>query len=647
MPRTLPHGTWPSPIDGHAVAASGARYGDMVATDDAVLFTKPDPDTSAMSLHRWTPGEGTTALADSLDVRSRVHEYGGGAIMAGHAMVVVVDFEEQRLWRVDGTTATALTPDTQSRVRFAAGQFVDADTLVVVRETHDDSTRAEGVVNELVVVDVGDGSQSVVVTGHDFIGDPAVGSDGRVAWVTWEHPHMPWDETTLWAGRIVGTGADATLTEIRTVAGGNGVSIADWAWQGTSLVHSQDSSGFWELTRSVPDAADDAPVDFTSAGLDLGHPRWQHGGHSLAVVGDTVVVIGVDTAHARLGVVEDGGWRPLTDRDRVVRDVAAHGDGVVTIEVDRDGTQALRRRDLQGDLVAEVDCIASLLSRDGDLGTVQAMTVDVGPASDDASPRARTHGFLHLPANADAIGPDGELPPLLLFVHGGPTSNVSPVAEAGIAYWTTRGFAVCDLNYRGSTGFGRDYRRLMRGRWGEIEVADAIAMATALADRGLVDRNRMAIRGGSAGGFTALAAVTQPSHPFACATSFFGVSDLAALAAHTHKFESRYLDSMVGRLPQDQAVYDQRSPVTNAANLSVPLLVLQGTQDRVVPTEQALAMVEAARANGVPHAYIEFAGEGHGFRKPDNVATWLESELAFYGEVMGFTPAGDVPRVLN
>lgn len=637
MSATLPYGTWPSSITGADLAAAGDHFGDLATTSSEVVFTRTDPDTGGMALHRWTPTEGLDALAIGVDVRSRVHEYGGGAIMVGEDTIVVVDHAEQRLWRVDGDDVAAITPPTDARVRFAAGVFVDSDTLVVVRETHDRSGTAAGVVNELVAVDLRDGSQAVLVDDHDFVGDPAAGSGGWIAWSTWDHPHMPWDQADLWVGRVSGSGADAILGVVGHVDGGDGVSMADWTWVGDQLWHAADASGYWELHRTdVLDGRSSQQI--TAAGIDLGFPRWQHGVHSLAAVGDTVVSAGVGAGHARLGRLVDSTWRPMTGDDVVVSHVVAMGDLVVTEEREGDGTQAIRRRRVDGTLVDVIDVIPSLLTRPGDVPTIEPVTVAVDGDS--------THAFLHLPANADARGPADAAPPLLVFVHGGPTSNVWPVTDAGIAFWTTRGFAVANLNYRGSTGFGRDYRRLMRGRWGEIEVDDAIAVASQLAADGVVDGRRLAIRGGSAGGFTALAAVTRPEHPFACATSFFGVSDLAALAEHTHKFESRYLDSMVGRLPEEHAVYTERSPLTNVDHLTVPLLVLQGLEDRVVPPEQARAMVDAAAARGVPHAHIEFEGEGHGFRKPENITTWLQSELAFYGEVMGFDPAGEVPRVL-
>lgn len=639
MVTMLPHGTWPSPISGRDIAGSEVRHDEVLVAAGAVWFTRTDPTTGRVRLHRWRPDEATTVVAPDLDVRSRVHEYGEGGLMGGGDVVVIADFGDQRLHRVhpDGSI-TPITPPTEARVRFSAGRPVHDGAMVVVRETHEEHGGPKHVVNELVLLDLADGSQVVLVDGHDFVGDPAVGPDGWLAWSTWEHPDMPWDATVLWAGRLV----DGGLHDVRRIAGGGDVALADWAWQGDHLVWADDRSGCWEVHRATVDGGEEA---LTDAGIDLGNPRWALGRHSLAIVGDTIVTVGVDHAHPRLGVVEGGSFTAVGDPAASVRGLAplesalatATGMAVITAEIDPDGRQAVRLRGLAGEVLA-IDEIPPISDRPGDAADVVAITVEVDGG--------RTHAFFHPPANADVIGPPDDPPPLVVFVHGGPTSHVPPVLTAAKAFWTTRGFAVVDCNYRGSSGYGRDYRRSMRGRWGEIEVDDAIAVARDLARRGWVDGDHMAIRGGSAGGFTALAAVTRPEHPFACATSFFGVADLSALARHTHKFESRYLDSMVGRLPADQDTYDRRSPVTNAHHLDVPLLVLQGLADRVVPPEQAELMVAAARRNGVPFGYITFEGEGHGFRRPENIVTWMQTELAFYGDVMGFAPHGDPPSPL-
>lgn len=634
-----PYGTWPSTIDAADLAGS-VGFADLVSAGSQLLFTRTDPATGEPRLQRWTPATGVRPTV-GLDVRTRVHEYGGAAVTAapdaGGAAgeVLVVDFGQQQLHRVQGDVATPVTPETAARVRFGAGAFLPDGRLVVVRETHHGDSATE-VSNELVLLDPSDGGQQVLVGDRDFVAAPRVGPDGLLAWLAWDHPDMPWDGAELHTGRLV---RGDRLTEVHRVAGGEDVAVADLAWWGTDLVFTEDSTGFWELCHYAP-AGERRVTRLTDGGADIGGPRWTLGRDQLAVVGDTAVVarttaavtelVGVDLPTALAAARPGAGARPWPVRAGQVLTVVAHGGAVATLELDTDGRAAVRLRELDGGCTT-VDQAEPLTERPGDLA--DPVPVAVRDGAD------RTHAFLHPPANADVTGPEDELPPLVVFLHGGPTSHTRPVRTDAVAYWTTRGFAVADVNYRGSTGFGRPYRNLMRGRWGEIEVADVIAVAQELGRRGLVDPARMAVRGGSAGGFTTLAVLTTPDQPFACGTSFFGVADLAALAAHTHKFESRYLDRMVGPLPQDAAVYRQRSPLTHMDRLAVPLLVLQGTEDKVVPPEQAQTVVDAARARGLLHDYLLFEWEGHGFRRPENIAAWHQAELACYGQVMGFTPA--------
>ncbi len=634
---TRPYGSWPSPVAA-ADLASSTRLDDLTNVGASLVWTRSDPDDGRQRLVSWHAEPGLVDLGE-LDVRSRVHEYGGGAVVTdeagGDGSVLAVSAPDQRLHRVhpDGRSEP-VTPETGATVRFAAGVTCRDRRVVLVRETHDGPVAAQ-VRNELVLLDPRDGSQQVLVGDRDFVAAPKVGPDGWLAWLAWDHPSMPWDGAELWAGRLVGE----TLTEVRRVAGGDDVSVAELDWWGADLVLTEDSTGFWELYHH--DLSTGTTTRLSEEQADLGHPRWMLGGDELAVVGDAVVLTrtreGVSTllradlsrdAHGAV-LAEVVEWPTHTGQ---LLALVPHAGAVATLEVDADGRRAVRVRGLDGS-VSTVDEVPGPTTRAGDLGEVRPVTVGEG--------EQQTHAFLHLPANADVTAPEGSLPPLVVFLHGGPTSATLPVRTPAIAFWTTRGFAVADVNYRGSTGFGRAYRDAMRGRWGEIEVADVLAVATELGRRGLVDADRMAVRGGSAGGFTTLAVLTSPEHPFACGTSFFGVADLAALAADTHKFESRYLDQMVGSLPAAAEVYRERSPLTHVDRLSVPLLVLQGTADKVVPPEQSRVVVDAARAKGLLHDYLLFEGEGHGFRRPENVAAWHTAELAFYRQVMGLPDEDD------
>lgn len=638
----LPYGTWPSPISALDLTKAGGRIGDLTTDGDLVMWTQTDPGTGQSRLWRWTPDGDARQIGGDLDVRSRVHEYGGGAIWAGHRRTVVVEFGTQDLHEVHADGSTAQLTDQGLDVRWAAGVFVDADRVVAVRETHDpQDDRAPTVINELVLVDLRSGDQHVLVTGVDFVGDPSVGPDGLLAWTTWNHPSMPWDTVALWAGRVDGT----ELVDLTPVVDLPEVSVADCLFTDGALLWSDDRSGFWQVHRApVTDLSAGAPV--TATGLDMGGARFVFGLHWLAAApsgtGAVTAALGTEHAATSLGLLDPdapGGWRAVTTGVDV-DGVAAIDAGIVTVENSADGARAIRLRAVGAGELHDAQLLHELpapTSRPDDMGEIVQVTAEVD--------QDVTHAFVHLPANADVQGPADEAPPMVVFLHGGPTSHTRPVRYAAHAFWTTRGFAVVDVNYRGSTGHGRAYRELLRGQWGVADVADCIAIAHEVAKRGLADGDRMAIRGGSAGGFTTLAVLATADQPFACGTSFFGVADLAALAAHTHKFEARYLDGLVGPWPEARDVYAARSPLTHAHRMRAPLLVLQGSDDKVVPPAQADAMVELLVEHQVPHAHIEYAGEGHGFRKPESVVSWHQTELAFYGQVMGFAPDGDLPPV--
>jgi dipeptidyl aminopeptidase/acylaminoacyl peptidase len=497
--------------------------------------------------------------------------------------------------------------------------------------------------NEVVLVDLATGVQRVLVSGPDFVAAPRLSpAEDELAWLAWDHPEMPWDGARLQVASYdplasPGGDDDGTVGPAIHLGGGGGTAATRPVWRpdGT-LVTTLDTSGYWEV--HVRDGEGLRPV--TSLGADVGVPLWRFGDDVLAPLGDgRIAAVVIDRAVARLVLVDlaDGAVTELGAPYTSIRQLRATAAGVAFLGASPDVAGAVVRWSPE-DGFEEVATIEVAQLHAGDHPTAAAVEV----ATDDG---ATTHAFLYRPANAEVTGPDDERPPLVVFTHGGPTGNVGRVLSPAIAYWTTRGFAVADVNYRGSSGYGRAYRDQLRGAWGLHDVADTIAVATELARRGEVDGDRMVIRGGSAGGFTTLAVLTAPAHPFAAGTSFFGVSDLAGLAEHTHKFESRYLDGLVGPYPEAADVYRERSPLTHVDRLRTPVLVLQGLEDRVVPPEQAEAITAAAAERGLPHAYLAFPGEQHGFRKAENVVTWLQSELAFYGQVLGFTPAGDLPHL--
>ena len=634
----LPHGTWPSPLSAADLAAGSTRPGDLVAAGQQLLWTETRPSEGGrQALVGWDGREVSDRVPNDFDVRTRVHEYGGAPFVVVGNHVLASNHDDQRLHRLGGRHPRPVTApgDRPGAVRWADARATpDGRFVIAVRETHPhDDGEAR---NEIVALDLRDASEHVLVTGRDFGAAPRPSPDGRqLAWLAWDHPSMPWDSAELWVADL----REDELHDPHRLAGDATSSVCAMAWMPDGrLAFSTDASGHLEIRVSADGRAHDRVAWFEA---DCGTPGWQFGNQSLAPVADgRLACVLTERATHRLVLLDPDSSEvtevslPYAWLDRIqpfgkgVAFLAAEASGTRAVVVWTPGMPAIEVRRYELPVLIGADCPVP-------------EPIEVGTPDG-----ATTYAFLWRPAHRDVEGPEDELPPLLVFAHGGPTGNVYPVLTPEIAYWTTRGFAVADVNYRGSSGYGRAYRDSLLGQWGELDVIDTIAVARALAANAVVDGDRMAIRGGSAGGYTTLAVLTTPGHPFTCGTSFFGVADLELLAERTHKFESRYLDRMVGPLPEARDRYVARSPLHRAHQLSRPILLLQGLDDAVVPPEQAEAMVAAAAERGVPHAYITFEGEQHGFRRAENIVTWLESELAFYGQVMGFTPAGDLPEVV-
>lgn len=642
-----PYGSWPTPITSQLAVAAAVRLSEVRVDGDDVLWDEGRPaEGGRTQLVRCRP-DGTVdeLLPRWANARTAVHEYGGGGWWVRGGVVWFSNWADQRLYRlVPGEDPVALTPPP---ARARGDRYADGDMspdgmrVVCVREGHL-GERATEVRNEVVALDPhAPGEPDVLVSGPDFVAAPRLSSDGRtLAWLQWDHPAMPWDAAQL-VVRDLATGEETV------VAGGPGESVTEPRWRPDgSLWFLSDRTGWWNLYRWLPDR-DIEPVVRIEA--DIGVPAWQLGTSRYAVLADGRVVVarwrdGVDG----LGVHgPDGSGRDLALPFTAISSVTAAGpDSVVVVAGSPTAEPGVHRVRL-GEEGPEVQTLRA----PRDLGLHPA-TVSVPeplrfPSVDGAGTARTAHALFYPPANAGCRGPAGSRPPLLVMVHGGPTGKAQPVLSVGVQYWTSRGFAVVDVDYGGSSGYGRPYREVLNGCWGVVDVADCLAAARALADRGRVDPDRLCIRGGSAGGFTVLAALARADTPFAAGADHFGVADLAALAADTHKFESRYLDGLVGPYPAARDVYAERSPITHVDRFTRPLIVLQGAEDAVVPPAQSEAIVAALRAKGVPVAYLLFPDEQHGFRRAENVRRALDAELSFYAQVLGFAvPAEEgIPAV--
>lgn len=637
----LAFGSWPSPITTDLLVAGATGLTDVwvEADGDTVWWseTRPSEGGRTAVCRRGADGELTEVTGPADDARSRVHEYGGGAWWVHGGELFWVHGADQRIRRRrPGAPAVELTPEPprERSLRYADGRVSpDGRWVVCVRETH-----AEGVDgghgrvdNEIVAVDAS-GTQEVraLVSGPDFVSNPRISPDGTtLAWLQWNHPDMPWDATELW----VGSWRDGTLTDARRLAGAGG---AEWLFQPEwspdgSLWWVSDANGWSQVMRSSPPHdAGGVEVRADLHGAEVATPPWVFGVSRL-VVNDE----GAAYALTRPGgdvVVLPGGHE--VDLGSTVVTLAASRDGVVAIVGSHQHERALVRHRRSGDTEVVV------AGRDlPSLGVTADLLPEPEPIAFPTTGGETAHALFYAPANPEARPPEGELAPLLVLAHGGPTGSARNELALNLRFWTSRGFAVVDVDYRGSTGYGRAYRRALDGRWGVADVDDCVAAVRHLTGTGRVDPQRVAIRGGSAGGFTVLCALTF-HEVFTAGISRYGIGDLETLAADTHKFEARYLDRLVGPYPDRRDVYVERSPIHHVERLSCPMLLLQGLDDAVVPPQQAEAMAAALATNGVAHTLVTFEGEGHGFRRAETIVAAQQAELDFLAEQFGFTPAG-------
>lgn len=638
-PRPAACGTWTSPLTAASVAASALRLSAVTIDGDDIYWIEGRPEDGGRNVLVRRSADGSVADVSpaSANVRTRVHEYGGGAYAVSGGVVYYSEFTDQRLYRlVPGGTPQPLTP---------AGSWCFADAsvdarrerLICVREDHTVSAREA--VTTLVSVPLRGAplSGQMLVSGHDFYAAPRLSPDGAtLAWLAWRHPQMPWDGTELWAADVA---PDGSLERSRLVAGGASESIFQPGWSPDGVLYfMSDRSGWWNL-YCVSELPGDHVVSVCRIDAELGRPMWTLGTTTWAFAGPRRIVVAfargarwrlaaVDVASGAFETVasdvEPGDTLAATATHAIcLGGTARTPDAIVRIDLETGASQTLRS--------------ASRLPIDPSF-VAEAEAIDV-PTGDGAT----AHTFFYPPRHPDFVPLPGERPPLIVFAHGGPTGAATARLNLEVQYWTSRGFAVADVNYGGSAGLGRAYRERLRGRWGLVDVADCEHAARFLCQQGRADPGRLAIRGRSAGGFTTLASLVSSAQIFAAGASYYGVADLERLTLETHKFESRYLDGLVGPYPEARHLYLARSPICHLDAIRSPLILFQGLEDRVVPANQAEMMAAAVREKGVPVQLLTFRGEQHGFRRADTVARCLETELWFYAAVFGFTPAGPRP----
>ena len=576
---------------------------------------------------------------DAIDVRSRVHEYGGGAWTASNGIVLVSNGADNRIYQIDANGTNPITPAGPWRY---GDLLIDAlhDRIIAVREDH--TLEDIEPINTLVQLDLAgpneDGGQ-VIISGTDFVASPALSPDGtQLSWLQWDHPNMPWDGCELWYSDV---DVDGTLRNIHHVTGGPNESIVRPRWNNNGLpVFASDRTGWWQL---YADRGDDGILPIMApTEAEFAEPQWVFGMSTWDFTTDGRVVCAWNANGMwKMGRL-DVAMTPINEYDlpfTTITDVHVQEETNKVLFLGSSST------DLGGLVRLDVETGEWEYLRKASTQEIDPAYISVPqPISWQSEGGAVAHGFYYPPKNPAYAAPANELPPLIVESHGGPTSQSTSDLSLKRQFWTSRGFAILDVNYGGSTGYGRDYRNRLQSNWGVVDVNDCVTGAEHLADEGVVDPARLAIRGGSAGGFTTLAALTS-TQVFAVGVSSYGIGDLEAMVRDTHKFESRYLDGLVGPYPAEKARYIERSPIHHVDRLESAMLLLQGLEDKVVPPNQATTMAEAVRQKGLAVAHIEYEGEGHGFRQAATIHHAVLAELAFYGRIFRFTPADTVPDI--
>jgi dipeptidyl aminopeptidase/acylaminoacyl peptidase len=637
MTTVAPSGSWKSPItvDLLVGATVGLSYPDVSARGVYWLEGRPHEGGRGVVVFRPDGGDAVDVVPEGFNVRTRVHEYGGGAYWRHGDTVFASSFDDGRVYRFDepGAEPRGVTPEPPEphAFRFADGDLTpDGRLIVCVRERHD----GDEAVNELVVFPA-DGSTEprVIASGHDFYASPRLDPSGsKLAWLSWDHPRMPFDGTEL---RVAAFAEDGTLGDERFVAGGETESVVDPRWSPAGELHFvSDRTGWWNLYA----ARGDHMRPLCPADAEFAFPWWIFARERYAFLPDgRIACLVTRNARDSLELLDPASGRlePVAlPYSSYLTGLEAEGTRLVAVAASATTMPALIAYDVDSRVEQTVARSASVDVDEAYLSPARAIEFPTAGG-------ATAHAFFYPPHNADFAAPEGELPPLVVKVHGGPTAHATDELNFAVQYYTSRGIAVVDVNYGGSTGYGRAYRDRLLGEWGVVDVEDSIAAARHLADQGDVDPERMLITGGSAGGYTTLLALATRDD-FAAGISAYGIADLELLFSDTHKFELHYDHSLIGPYPESKEVWRERSPINHVDGISVPLLLHQGLDDKMVPPTQAETIVAALKRRGIPYAYLAYEGEGHGFRRADSQRRMYEANLAFMGYVFGFEPADEL-----
>ncbi|PSB12099.1 peptidase [Pleurocapsa sp. CCALA 161] len=633
-PQVAACGSWQSPITSNLIVSQTVGISSLAVNQGNIYWVEKRPQEQGRNLliGYGNQTEVKNFTPAPLSVRSKIHEYGGGAFVVEENTIYFSNYQDGRIYQqVIGTQPYPLTDKLERRY----GDLIvdrDRNRLICVCEDHSLAGEAK---NSIVTINLNTGRMQDLVAGSDFYSSPRLSPDGEyLAWLSWNHPNMPWDSTHLWLAQL---DAEGMVLEPKLIAGGTAESICEpkWGDDGT-LYFSSDRTNWWNLYRRKPDGQVEI---LQQKSAEFAYPHWIFGLSTYAVVGESIICAYSADGCWHLGKIDlkTKQFSEIKTRYTNISDLQGSDDFVIFIGGSPTETTAVIKLDLN-------TLREQILRRTGEVqidpGYLSLPEAIAFPSSEGLT----AHAWYYAPENKDYLAMSGELPPLIVNSHGGPTAAAAVELNLRIQYWTSRGFGYLDVNYGGSIGYGRQYRQRLDGKWGIVDVDDCINAAKYLVERKSVDGDRLVITGSSAGGYTTLAALTFRD-TFKAGASYYGVSDLEILAKDTHKFESRYLDRLVGKYPEDRAIYQERSPIYFIEQLDCPVIFFQGLKDQVVPPNQAEMMFEAIKKKGLPVAYIAFEQEAHGFRIAENIQKALDSEFYFYSRIFGFEPADRLEQI--
>ncbi len=636
--KRTPYGSWVSPVTSDAIARNSLRMSDLHADEGELYWIEGRTSEGGRCLIvKYCDDCRTIDITpEGFNVRTAVHEYGGGAFAVQGGTAFFSNYDDARIYmhpRGSEPYPISAPPEGERSVRYADFDISpNGGTLFCVMESH--PLDGGEVINSIASLSTdGVGALSVLLSGHDFYAAPRISPNGqRLAWLQWDHPDMPWDAAELW----VGTLREEGVKDAKRIAGGEGESIAQPEWSPDGVPHFvSDRTGWWNL-YTFENGSVSTLIQMEA---EFAEPAWVFGMSRYGFLSDGSIICAPITRgrRARLGIVKRGKFYPLDVPYTEISYLQCDADIASFIGAGYDKSREVVSLDVSDGKTKVIKQQVGITPEHGYISMPEAVTFPTSEGDE-------SYAFFYPPTNAAYEGPVDEKPPAIVISHGGPTGAASDSLDLSVQFWTTRGFAVVDVNYRGSSGYGREYRRRLNGKWGVYEVDDCISAVRFLAERGDVDEDRAIIHGSSAGGYTTLCALVFRD-AFSAGASYYGVGDVEALAKYTHKFEARYLDRLIAPYPKQADLYRQRSPIHFVDGIACPVILFQGSDDRVVPREQADAIANALNHKKLPYAYLLFEGEQHGFRGEDTIRRALEAELWFYGKVFGFTVSGNIQPV--